>query len=368
MPVNTPQGRKTITLLDVAYIPGFMTNLVSLSRLVKRGVHWNTETGQLSRDGKVLCSVSALDGHWTITTEPTATPEEPQEEPSAFPIQDSSLPRPHRALSAQHWHNIMGHASQEAIRRLPSACTGVQITQDNAGVVCESCRLAKATAIVSRRPGQEEQADRPFARVSYDLIQMTEAYNSDNWVSHFKCYRTGMNHVFTHPRKSDATDIIKAYSNLINNRYPGNYSIRFIRLDGERALGKAFENFAKDKGISIERTATYTPAQNGHAERAGRTLITVARAIRIYAGLPSNLWPELVRLAGYLLNRLPMQGLGWKTPSECLKGIRPSLAHLFIAGCKAYSLIHGIARKDKLAPRASIGYLVGYDLTNLYRI
>ena len=111
-----------------------------------------------------------------------------------------------------------------------------------------------------------------------------------------------------------------------------------------------------------------TPAQNGHAERAGRTLITVARAIRVYAGLPSNLWSETVRTAGYLLNRLPTRGLGWRTPYQVLLGKKPDLSHLFIIGCKAYSLNHGIPRKDKLAPRASIGYLVGYDSTNIYRI
>ena len=37
--VPTPTGIATMTLVDIAYIPGFMSNLVSLSRLVKRGVH-----------------------------------------------------------------------------------------------------------------------------------------------------------------------------------------------------------------------------------------------------------------------------------------------------------------------------------------
>ena len=44
VPVDTPQGTREIQLTGVAYVPGFMTNLVSLSRLVAKGVHWNTET------------------------------------------------------------------------------------------------------------------------------------------------------------------------------------------------------------------------------------------------------------------------------------------------------------------------------------
>ena len=37
-------------------------------------------------------------------------------------------------------------------------------------------------------------------------------------------------------------------------------------------------------------------------------------------------------------------------------------------GCKAYALIHHIPRKSKVDPRAFIGYLVGYDSTNIFRI
>jgi hypothetical protein len=40
--VKTPTGERSMTLLHVAYVPGFMANLVSLSRLVSKGVYWST--------------------------------------------------------------------------------------------------------------------------------------------------------------------------------------------------------------------------------------------------------------------------------------------------------------------------------------
>ena len=175
-----------------------------------------------------------------------------------------------------------------------------------------------------------------------------------------------MNHIYTHPKKSDATSILKEYVRMISTRFQ--YPIRFMRLDGERALGNEFEDYIKDKGITVERTAMDTPAQNGNAERAGGIITTVARAIRIYDILPANLWPEAFRTVGYLLNRLLMRRIKWKTPFEELMGRRPDLAYLYLFGCKAYSLIHKIPRKQKLEPRASIGYLVGYDSTNIFRI
>ena len=36
--------------------------------------------------------------------------------------------------------------------------------------------------------------------------------------------------------------------------------------------------------------------------------------------------------------------------------------------CRAYPLHHYIARKEKLDSQAHIGYLVGYDFTNIYKI
>lgn len=47
---------------------------------------------------------------------------------------------------------------------------------------------------------------------------------------------------------------------------------------------------------------------------------------------------------------------------------QPNLSHLRKFGCKAYPLDKSISRKEKLLPRAHIGFLVGYDGTNIYFI
>ena len=44
----------------------------------------------------------------------------------------------------------------------------------------------------------------------------------------------------------------------IENHFNG--KVRFVRLDGETALGETFENFVSEKGIKLERTALDTPA------------------------------------------------------------------------------------------------------------
>src|SRR6266702_2910298 len=60
--------------------------------------------------------------------------------------------------------------------------------------------------------------------------------------------------------------------------------------------------------------------------------------------------------------------LGWKTPYEVAYGKPPIFTHMHEYGCKTYTLDKRIKKGDKLTPRALIGHLVGYDLTNIYRI
>lgn len=65
--VSTKDGIKRLTLLDVALTPGFMTNLVSLSRLHNKHVNWNTLDGSLTLKDEHLCYVRRRDGHWILS-------------------------------------------------------------------------------------------------------------------------------------------------------------------------------------------------------------------------------------------------------------------------------------------------------------
>jgi len=101
-----------------------------------------------------------------------------------------------------------------------------------------------------------------------------------------------------------------------------------------------------------------------------------ARAIRIDAHLPEFLWPETVKTAAYLTNRSPTKRLNWKTPLEELQQAlnvhnpKPNISHLKVYGCQAYPNIphQTIPRQKKVIPRAHIGYLVGYESSNIFRI
>ena len=95
-----------------------------------------------------------------------------------------------------------------------------------------------------------------------------------------------------------------------------------------------------------------TPAQNSAAERSGGVIMVKACAIRIEAKLPEDLWPEMVRTAGYLANRLPSKSLDWKIPYEKLHFAQPDLTHFKVFGYCAYLFIpkECCLRMEKLEP------------------
>ena len=136
--------------------------------------------------------------------------------------------------------------------------------------------------------------------------------------------------------------------------------------------------------IKIEPSPPYTQALNGGAERSGGVVKDKINAMRASSKLPAFLWKEIGRSAVYLLNRTPRYQYRWKTPHDRFhtyvlhqKGTvvdhrKPDQTHLKVFGCKAYALTTDTFKKalrlQRMNPKAWIGYLIGYNSTNVYRI
>jgi transposase InsO family protein len=121
-----------------------------------------------------------------------------------------------------------------------------------------------------------------------------------------------MNYVYTTARKSNSLTIVKNFLALALRQY--NCDVKVIWLDGKTSLGQEFKDWAAEKGLIIERSTTYTPAQNGAAERSGKELIQKAQAMEIGSNIPEDLWLETFKTGGYLLNQTPNKTLMWKSP------------------------------------------------------
>ena len=81
----------------------------------------------------------------------------------------------------------------------------------------------------------------------------------------------------------------EAYAKILN--FLGTQKCRYLWTDGSGELSRA----AADLGIAHGTSAPETPAANGVAERAVRTVVEGARTALVQAGLPPFLWPMAVR-------------------------------------------------------------------------
>ncbi|KAL5611335.1 hypothetical protein FOBRF1_007452 [Fusarium oxysporum] len=274
--------------------------------------------------------------------------------------------------SMDTWHARLGHIRKEALEHMPQAVEGVALGTRNferKSELCPECQLGQAYQQISRIPPW--RGSYPFEKIHLDLIDMEEAFNADSWVAHFYCDYSAYHITFNLPNKNqdELLSITQEFLAITNDNW--GFTTRYIQSDGEKGLGKRWKYFIAMKGITFNSSPPDTPDQNGLAERSGGVIIAIARKLRIQGNLPQKLWPYIVAHATRLLNRIPVQRKRWQTPFEMVHGRKPNLSNLKIIGSLAYVLIKNKkARpaKAKLQENALMGWLVGLDATNIYKV
>ncbi|GJS24278.1 putative RNA-directed DNA polymerase [Tanacetum coccineum] len=94
-------------------------------------------------------------------------------------------------------------------------------------------------------------------------------------------------------------------------------SIRRIRCDnGGKFISNQMIKFYANQGIILETSCIHTPQQNGGVERKHRHLLETAQALRFEVNLRIIFWGECVLTAAYVINRMPSDVIGNKTPYE----------------------------------------------------
>ena len=364
-----------VRFAETAHIPGFHTSCISVKRLKQRGVYWNTYTNMLEHNKQPIYHVQDLHHQFVLEFNEVTVRNLYHPELNCFLThRHSVLPRADSVATADIWHQRFGHCGPRVLEEIGNALTGVKLKGPST-CECEVCAVSKMHKIVSRRP--RDRATTPFQKVHWDLVyHEVEGWNKEWYTSHFQDDCTRFHIVYTIRDKTQAT-LLSTFEQLyayVERQF--GIRIQAFMMDHEPGLGGEFDDWAQPLGIRVENSAVGTPDQNGAAERAGGVILTKARAMRIGARLPTNAWSELEPMAAHIANRQPCEVLGWKTPYEYLQeklGIpearrRPAGVHLRVPGCRAYPRDKDVPRAAKNAPRAHIGYLVGYDSTNIYRI
>lgn len=145
------------------------------------------------------------------------------------------------------------------------------------------------------------------------------------------------------------------WKNLVVNQV--NRKVKCLRNDNSLEFCNiAFDNFCKSYGIERHRTCSYTPQQNGVAERMNMTIMEKVCCLLSESGLEEKFWTEAAATYVYIINMTPSSANDFNIPEELWLEKTPGYRHLRRFGSVVY--VH--LDQEKLKPRALKGVFIGY--------
>lgn len=181
------------------------------------------------------------------------------------------------------WHRRLGHPNFVYLKKImPKLFLNI----DPSCIKCEVCELAKQTK--SAYPAKLYVSSQAFNLIHSDIWGPSRVNNINGakWFISFIDDHTRISWVFLMKQKSEAGKIIQNFVLFIRNQF--NTTIKTLRTDnGMEYLDKTVQVFLVSQGIHHQTSCTYTPQQNGVAERKNRHLLEVTRSIMFTKNVPS---------------------------------------------------------------------------------
>ncbi|KAJ7969877.1 Retrovirus-related Pol polyprotein from transposon TNT 1-94 [Quillaja saponaria] len=161
--------------------------------------------------------------------------------------------------------------------------------------------------------------------------------------------------------KNEVFQCFQMFHKLICTQFDA--KVKVLRSDNSTEYKEgSFQKYLCDHGILHQTSCVNTPAQNGVAERKNRHLLEVARSLMFTMNVPKIYWGDAVLSAAYLINRMPLRALEFKTPLDLLLRNCSFIVPLKVFGCVCFVHKH---KKDisKLDPRALKCIFIEYTAT-----
>ncbi|CAI7766230.1 unnamed protein product [Closterium sp. NIES-54] len=258
--------------------------------------------GGTSKLGKHEESGAAAKKQHKDEENPMAAAEEEYGENMWATIASAAFSNPTSATGECDWltlHRRMGHVALPILQQLMKneMVAGIRVKGEPDEVLgCPTCMQVKFTHYPFS--GSEATAKAPLDEVLMDVVGPLKlgAAGAEYFLTIVDVY-TRMTWVYVLSKKSDVAETVKTDWLPMVERQQDRL-VKAIRTDrGGEFLSKEFSLWLKKNGIRHSLTMLYSPAMNGIAERANRTITETARGLLIEAGLPDYFWPDAVRSA-----------------------------------------------------------------------
>lgn len=270
----------------------------------------------------------------------------------------------------KRWHRRYAHIGFSGLNEIIKKKMVVGIGKDikcQKVEFCEPCISGKMT----RFPfGTRTKSKRMLEIVHTDVCGpiTPESYDGNKYFVTFIDDFSNFTVIYLIKKKSDVFERFREFVQMVESKFSSRISK--LRCDnGGEYSSRDFVEFCRQKGIMLDYTISYTPQQNGKAERKNRSLVERARAILIDSGMPKRFWGEAILSANYVMNRGISANLDYVTPSEVWYQNKPNVSNFRIFGCMAYSHIPQELRSkfdSKIEKCLMLGYApTGYRLWSL---
>lgn len=246
------------------------------------------------------------------------------------------------------WHKRLAYASFTALQHINFSCDP-SLTVDKTNLcACEICHKSKQTRLPFPISTSVTQA-------KFELIHM------DIWGPYTEPSLLGTSFMLTIvddfsratwiyllQSKAEVSDVFETFVNTVENHFGSR--VKNVRTDnGIEFVNIKLTSLLNKHGIMHQRSSPYTPQQNGIVERKHRHILKLVRSLMLQSALPKEFWPFFLLTATCIVNRLPTQVLGRKTPNELLHGRKPDYSHLRTFGCLGF-VTNTAPQKGKFKP------------------
>jgi hypothetical protein len=154
--VKTPTGDGQMKLTWVAYIPGFFTSVVGLSRSRSLGIHFDSGRDYLyqKKASNMIYLLQYRDRYWLVDVE-----RDQRAEPALISVYAARYTKPSRELwkdlsvSQETAHRMFGHIGRKTVGHLNDHVLGICVEEQSiapAWTDCQVCIETKLHSFVSR--------------------------------------------------------------------------------------------------------------------------------------------------------------------------------------------------------------------------
>lgn len=145
------------------------------------------------------------------------------------------------------------------------------------------------------------------------------------FVTFIDCYSRTIQVYLMH-NKSEVFSCFMRFHNKISTQFNAKFQI--LRSDnGTKYMEGGFQSYTLEHGILHQTTCVNTSNQNGLAKRENKQLLQSARSLMFTRNLPKTYQRDAVLGATYLINKMPLRVLKFRTPMEFLQARGPLLSH-----------------------------------------